>query len=457
MVSMDDIDAYLAQHASQFEDDLCELLRIPSISADTSCHPDVRRAADWVAGQFRSLGLPSELIETTGQPIVYAQTPKVPGQPTVLVYGHYDVQPVEPLDQWISPPFEPTKRSGNIYARGATDDKGQMLTHLLSTQAWLKTRGKLPVQLKFVIEGEEEVGSKGISEYLARPEAKEKFACDVAVISDTSQFSPGRPAITYGLRGGLWFEVTARGPRQDLHSGTFGGAVANPINALCRLLALLSDDGGRVQVPGFYDDVAALSDAERQQFAALPFSEEKFKEQIGVQQLAGEEGFTTLERRWARPTYDLLAIWGGERTPKSAIQASATARGSFRLVPRQEPAKIAAALKQFLQAHRPPGIELDLTIGHGSPGVVVPLDSPYMAAASKAIEHGFGRQPVFIREGGSIPIVTTFRERLGVDTLLLGWGLDDDNTHSPNEKFCLADFHRGIKASAHLWSELSAE
>ena len=453
---MDDIDAYLAQHAGQFEDDLAELLRIPSISADMARHADVRRAGDWVAGQFRSLGLPTELIETTGQPIVYAETPQVPGRPTVLVYGHYDVQPVEPLDQWISPPFEPTKRSGNIYARGATDDKGQMLTHVLAARAWLKTRGKLPVQLKFVIEGEEEVGSKGISGYLATPAAKEKLACDVVVISDTSQFAPGQPAITYGLRGGLWFEVTARGPRQDLHSGTFGGAVANPINALCRLMALVIDDGGRVQVPGFYDDVTPLADAERQQFAALPFSEEKFQQQIGVTQLAGEEGFTTLERRWARPTYDILAIWGGERTPKSAIQASATARGSFRLVPRQDPQKIAASLKQFLLAHRPPGIELDVTIVHGSPGVVVPLDSPYVAAASRAIEQGFGAKPVFIREGGSIPIVTTFRERLGVDTLLLGWGLDDDNTHSPNEKFCLADFHRGIKASAALWNELGA-
>ena len=451
---MDDIEAYLTAHAGQFEDDLCALLRIPSISADAGRAADIRRAAEWVAGQFHSLGLPTELIETSGQPLVYAETPKVPGQPTVLVYGHYDVQPVEPLDQWQSPPFEPTKRNGNVYARGATDDKGQMLTHVFATRAWLKTRGQLPVQLKFAIEGEEEVGSKGIYDYLAGSEAKERLACDIVVISDTSQFAPGQPAITYGLRGGLWFELTARGPRQDLHSGTFGGAVANPINTLCRLLSLLIDDRGRVQVPGFYDDVTSLSQTERRQFAELPFDEERFKQQIGVKELAGEEGFTTLERRWARPTYDVLAIWGGERTPKSAIQASATARASFRLVPKQDPQKIAASLKEFLLARRPPGIELDLNIGHGSPGVVVPLDSPYVAAASRAIEKGFGARPVFIREGGSIPIVTAFRERLGVDTLLLGWGLDDDNTHSPNEKFCLADFHRGIRASAHLWEQL---
>jgi succinyl-diaminopimelate desuccinylase len=454
---MDDIDSYLAEHGNEAEDKLCEVLRIPSISADAARDGDVRKAAEWVAGQFREMGLAPELIETTGQPLVYTQSPPIPGKPTVLVYGHYDVQPVEPLDEWISPPFEPTKRGSNLYARGATDDKGQMLTHLLSTQAWLKTRGKLPVQLKFAIEGEEEVGSKGINNFLATPAAKEKLKCDVAVISDCSQYGPGQPAITYGLRGGVWFQLIAKGPKQDLHSGTFGGAVANPINALCRLLSLVIDERGRVQVPGFYDNVVPLSDAERKQFAALPFSEEKFKQQIGVKELAGEAGFTTLERRWARPTYDVLSIWGGQQILKSAIQARAGANVSFRLVPNQDPERIAAAAKQFLLKNCPPGIELEMNVAHGSPGVVVPLDSPYVAAAKKAIEQGFGKSPVLIREGGSIPIVTNFRQELGVDTLLLGWGLDDDNTHSPNEKFCLADFHRGIKASAHLWDELGSQ
>jgi succinyl-diaminopimelate desuccinylase len=453
---MDDIDAYLAQHAGQFENDLCELLRIPSISADTTRHADVRRAADWVAGQFRSLGLATELIETIGQPLVYAETPKMLGQPTVLVYGHYDVQPVEPLDEWISPPFEPTKRSGNIYARGATDDKGQMLTHLFSTRGWLKTRGKLPVQLKFVIEGEEEFGSKGINDYLASPAAKDKLACDIIVISDTSQFGPGQPAITYGLRGIVFFELKVAGPKQDLHSGTFGGAVSNPINTICKLLASLIDERGRIQVPGIYDDVQPLADRERQQLAALPFRDEAFMKQIGVSGVAGEEGFTTLERRWARPTFDVHGIWGGQQVSKTAIPARAGAKFSFRLVPNQDPQKIVAATRKYLQDRCPPGINLEVHSSHGARGVVVPLESPFMSAAARAIEQGFGRQPVFIREGGSIPIVTTFRERLGVDTLLLGWGLDDDNTHSPNEKFCLADFHRGIKASAHLWQELAS-
>ena len=453
---MDDIDAFLSAQAGQFEDDLADLLRIPSISADPERRSEMRRAADWVAGQFRSLGLATELIETSGQPLVYAQTPPVPGKPAVLVYGHYDVQPVEPLEEWISPPFEPTKRGGNIYARGATDDKGQMLTHVLAARAWLKTRGKLPVQLKFLIEGEEEVGSDGLYGYLESAAAKQKLACDVAVISDTSQFGPGQPAITYGLRGIAFFWLKAGGPRQDLHSGTFGGAVTNPINSICQLLASLVDEHGRIQVPGFYDDVAPLSDRERQQFAALPFTDEAFMRQIGVSGLSGEDGFTTLERRWARPTFDVHGIWGGQQISKTAIPARAGANFSFRLVPQQDPQKIIAATRDFLTSRCPPGIEIELT-ARGSPGVVVPLDSPYVAAASRAIERGFGKRPVFIREGGSIPIVTNFRQQLGVDTLLLGWGLDDDNTHSPNEKFCLADFHRGIKASAHLWQELSTK
>src|SRR5262245_18554625 len=345
---MNDIDAYLEANRAKSEDDLCALLRIPSVSADSSRSGEVRRAAEWVAGQFRGMGLTPEIIETTGQPLVYAETPPVPGKPSVLVYGHYDVQPVEPLDEWVSPPFEPTKRNGNIYARGATDDKGQMLTHLFSTSAWLKTRGKLPVQLKFAIEGEEEVGSKGINEYLATPAGHDKLKCDVVVISDCSQFAPGQPAITYGLRGGVWFQLLAKGPKQDLHSVTFGAAVANPINALCRLLSLLIDERGRIQLPGFYDVVASLTYADLRLFPVLPLSEEKFKQQIGVKELAGEVGFTTLERRWARPTYDVLSIWGGQQMLKSAIQAQVGANVSFRLVPKQQPEKIASAVKQFL-------------------------------------------------------------------------------------------------------------
>ena len=454
---MDDLFTFIDQHGPRFEDELCELLRIASVSADSQFHGEVLRAAQWAADYCRRMGLATELIETIGHPLIVAETPDVPGAPTVLVYGHYDVQPPDPLDQWITPPFEPTKRNGNLYARGATDDKGQMFTHLASVQAWMKTRGKLPVKIKFLIEGEEEWGSKGINDYLSRPVAKANLASDICVISDTCQFGPGQPAITYGLRGIVGFELRLTGPKQDLHSGTFGGAVTNPVNAICNLLAAIRDDQGRVRIPGFYDDVLPLSDRERQELARLPFREDKFQEQLGISGLSGEAGYTTLERRWCRPTFDINGIYGGYQGEggKTIIPARATAKFTFRLVPRQDPDKIAKALEQYLRPQCPPGIKLELVHQHGAQGVVVPLDSPYVAAAARAIERGFGTAPVYIREGGSIPIVTAFAQRLSVDTLLLGWGLDDDNTHSPNEKFCLADFHRGIKSSANLWQELT--
>lgn len=448
-------DRYLEQQGAKFENDLCELLRIPSVSADSRHRPDVRRAADWVAGQFRSMGLAVELCETPGHPIVYAESLAAPGAPTVLVYGHYDVQPPDPLNEWISPPFEPTRRGGNLYARGATDDKGQMLTHVKSAEAWLGAEGKLPINLKYLIEGEEEVGSEHLEKFIA--DNSERLACDVIVISDTSQFAPGQPAITYGLKGIAYFELRLTGPNQDLHSGTFGGGVTNPANTLAKMLAALIDDQGRIQVPGFYDDVVPLSAKEREQFAALGFDEQEFMDQIGVDGVTGEAGYTTLERRWARPTCDVNGLWSGYQGEgsKTVLPARAGAKFSFRLVPNQDPHKVHASLEAMLRKLCPPGIKLELIAFHGAPGVVVPLDSPYIAAAAKAIEHGFGKRPVFIREGGSIPVVSTFRKLLGADTLLLGWGQNDDNTHSPNEKFCLADYHRGIKASAYLWHELS--
>jgi len=457
MAELTGLDQYLTDHRRQFEDDLCQLLRIPSVSADRRHAADCRRAADWVSGHLSRLGLTAELIETAGHPIVYAESPPVPGAPTVLVYGHYDVQPADPLDQWTTPPFEPTVRDGNLYARGATDDKGQVLTHVHGAQAWIETVGRLPVQLKFLIEGEEEVGSENLTKLLET--AADKLACDVVVISDSSQFGPGLPAITYGLRGIAYFELRLRGPQHDLHSGTFGGGVTNPANALAGMLAALVDDQGCIQVPGFYDDVLPLTDRERAQFAALPFDEQAFKARIGVEAVTGEAGYTTLERRWARPTCDVNGIWGGYQGEggKTVLPATAGAKFSFRLVPRQDPHRVAAALRDMLARICPPGIQMELIEMHGAPGVVVPLDSPFMRAATRAIERGFGREPVYIREGGSIPIVTTFFERLGADSLLLGWGLDDDNAHGPNEKFSLADFHRGIRASAYLWQELAAD
>jgi acetylornithine deacetylase/succinyl-diaminopimelate desuccinylase-like protein len=453
---MPNLEEYLTENRSRFEDELCELLRIASVSADSRHKEDVRRAADWVAGQFLGLGLATEIVPTAGHPIVLAQSPQTAGAPTVLVYGHYDVQPPDPLGEWTSPPFEPTRRNGNLYARGATDDKGQMLTHVKSAEAWIKTTGKLPVNLKYLIEGEEEVGSENIYAFL--DQNTEKLACDVVVISDCSQFGPGKPAITYGLKGLAYFELRLSGPKQDLHSGTFGGAVTNPANALAKMLAALRDEDGRVTIPGFYDDVVALTDREREQFRQLEFSEPEFMRKIGVDAVTGEKGYTTLERRWVRPTFDINGLTSGYQGEgaKTVLPAKASAKFSFRLVPNQDPKKIAAALETKLRELCPPGIRMELVPFGAGPGMVMSLDSPYMAAAARAIERSFGRAPVYIREGGSIPIVTAFRQQLGVDVLLLGWGQDDDNTHSPNEKFSLDDFHRGIKASAYLWQELAA-
>ena len=452
---MSKLDDYLAAQREQFENDLCELLRIPSVSAEPAHRGDVRGAGEWVSKQFRELGFATEMVETAGHPIVFAQGPAVPGAPTVLVYGHYDVQPADPLSEWKSPPFEPTRRDGDLYARGATDDKGQMLTHVKSAQAWLATERKLPINLKYLIEGEEEVGSANLDHFIEGH--RDRLACDCVVISDTSQFAPGVPAITYGLRGLAYFELRVAGPQQDLHSGTFGGSVMNPAIALSKLLAALIGPDGRIQLSGFYDDVVKLTDAERSQFAALPFDERDYMKQLGVTVLAGETGYTTLERRWARPTFDIHGLTSGYQGEgaKTVLPARARAKFSFRLVPNQDPLKVAASLRSFLKERCPPGVTYELDEHHGAPGIVVPLESPYVAAASRAIERSFGRAPVFMREGGSIPVVATFRRLLGVDTLLLGWGRDDDNTHSPNEKFNLDDYHRGIKASAYLWQELA--
>ena len=452
---MPDFDNFLRENRDLFEAALCEFLRIPSVSADSEFQSDMRRAADWMDQQFQSLGFASEIIPTDGHPIVYAETTPVEGAPTVLVYGHYDVQPPDPLDQWTTPPFEPTIRDGNVYARGATDDKGQMLTHIHSAYTWLQTEGSLPLQIKYLIEGEEEVGSEHLEGFLEKEH--DKLAADIAVVSDTCQFARGQPAITYGLRGICYFELRLRGPKQDLHSGTFGGCIHNPANVISKLLASLVNESGKIQIPGFYDEVRPLTDAEREQLGSLPFNESAFMQQIGVEDLGGESGYSTLERRWARPTYDVNGIWGGYQGEgaKTVIPCEAGAKFSFRLVPDQDPEKITASLRTFLQENLPSGIQSELIDFHAAPGIVVPLESPYVQAAAHAVETGFGRSPVFIREGGSIPIVNSFRNLLGIDTLLLGWGLDDDNTHSPNEKFSLADYHRGIKASTYLWQELS--
>lgn len=446
---------FVEGNRQQFLADLCELLRIPSVSADSQYASDVQRAASWLTDHLTSFGLSAELIQTAGHPMVYAETPPVPGAPIALVYGHYDVQPPDPLDEWESPPFEPTERDGNLYARGATDDKGQMLTHVKSVQAWLATAKQLPLQVKLLIEGEEEVGSENLEGFLASNQ--DKLACDCVVISDTAQFAPDVPAITYGLRGIAYYEIHLTGPNSDLHSGVFGGAVTNPANALNRMLSAIIDEQGRIQLPGFYDDVVPLTDDEREQFRNLPFDEQRFKSQLDVEALSGEADHTTLERRWARPSFDVNGIWGGYQGEgeKTVLPGKAGAKFSFRLVPNQDPKKITAGLQELLEPLVPPGITMQLINYHSAPGIAMPLRSPYLAAAADAIETGFGNRPVFIREGGSIPIVNTFADQLDADVLLLGWGQNDDNLHAPNEKFAIEDFHRGTLASTALWSYLA--
>lgn len=452
---MEAVEQFVARNATQFVDDLKALLRIPSVSADPAYQPDVLRCAEATAEQLRRAGLNVEIVPTAGHPIVYGSRLGKASVPTVLIYGHYDVQPADPFDQWTTPPFEPTERDGCLYARGATDDKGQVLTHVKALQAWFETTGDLPVNVHFVIEGEEEVGSKNLDEFLTSRQIQLKS--DVAVVSDTSQYGPGQPAITYGLRGILACEVTLRGPQQDLHSGVFGGAVLNPVNALARLIASLHDDAGRIQIAGFYDDVLELTATEREQFAALPFSEAAFQQSLGIAETWGEAGFTTLERRWARPTCDINGILGGYQGagPKTIIPASATAKITCRLVPNQNPEALTKALEQHLRDRCPAACRLEFTSWHGADGLVFDPHSRYMQAAQTAITRAFGVAPVFIREGGTIPVVKTFKDVLGLDTLLLGWGQNTDNLHSPNEHFSLADYQRGILASACLWGQLA--
>lgn len=449
--------AALESKNSDHLDDLIEWLRIPSVSSDSRRVNDVRSACQWVAGKLAGAGLSTETLETDGHPMVYAETPPVPGAPTVLIYGHYDVQPAEPLDQWISGAFEPTVRDGNLYARGATDDKGQLLTHVQSAAEWLKSGTTLPIQLKFLIEGEEEVGSENLERML--PDLAERLACDCVVISDNSQYADGQPAITYGLRGIATYELTVKGPSQDLHSGSFGGAVMNPAIALCHLISSMVDGQGIIQIPGYYEKVETLTTQEREQWQKLGQTDEDFARTAGVAELFGENGFTTDERRWARPTFDVNGLTSGHQGEgaKTIIPAVASAKISFRLVPNQDPDDLTRGLREHLTTHAPAGVHWTLDSDHGAPGMLADINTPFAKAAESAIESAFGTRPVFIREGGSIPIVTRFQEVLGCDCLLLGWGLSDDNCHSPNEKFRVKDYFRGINASATLWHEIAKQ
>ncbi len=451
-----DLDAYLeSAQAGQLEE-LCDWLRIPSISTLPQHKEDVERAADWLAQKMKSAGLQNvETVPTDGHPIVYGDWLNAgEGAPTVLIYGHYDVQPVDPLELWSSPPFEPSVRGDDLFARGASDDKGQLFAHVAAVEAVLATSGALPVNVKFLVEGEEEVGSQGLAEYL--PSETEKLAADVCLISDTHILSPDLPLIIYGLRG-IWAgEISVRGPAQDLHSGMFGGAVHNPNQALSTLLAALHDNAGRVAVPGFYDDVQALTPSERTALAQVPYGDAELLQETGAPAAWGEEGYTVTERIGARPTLEINGMWGGfiDEGFKTVIPAEARAKVSCRLVPDQDSSAIGAMIERYLQQIAPQTVDVSVDTLQHAPATVVPLDVPEMQAAARAYHRVFGAEPVFSREGGSIPIATVVQESLGIPILFMGFGLPDDNLHAPNEKLHLPNFYRGIRVGIALMEEL---
>jgi len=447
---------YLKQERNRHLGELKQLLSIPSVSTDPRRATDVKRAAKWVSDRLARAGCTKVKIQPTkGHPIVYGEWLGAPGQPTLLVYGHYDVQPVDPLHLWKSDPFTPTVRDGKLFARGASDDKGQVIVHVNALEAHLRNGG-CPVNVKFLIEGEEEIGSPNLDGFIARN--KKLLSCDVVVVSDTAMFAKGRPSICYGLRGLAYIEISLTGTDRDLHSGSFGGAVVNPANALVKMRDTLKDAKGRIKIKGFYDKVVKLTAKERKAFARLPHSDARFKKSIGAPVLHGESGYTTLERIWSRPTLDINGIWSGftGQGAKTVIPAVAHAKISMRLVPNQQPAEIEKKIARHLRSVTPKSVKLEVKSLHGGDAWVTPTDHPAMLAASRAMQRAFGRKAVFVREGGSIPVVATFDEMLGVPCVLMGIGLQDDNLHAPNEKIDLDQFYGGIEAAAYLMEELGA-
>ncbi len=448
---------YLKKNEARFITELCDYLRFPSVSAQSKHKSDLEACAGWLVKRCRDIGLETKLCPTDGNPIVVAKTPRRQGakRPHFLVYGHYDVQPAEPFELWKTPPFEPRIEKGRLYARGSADNKGQHLAHLNAVEAYLKTGTELHCDLTFVIEGEEEVGSKCLGGFLKK-NVKE-LRCDTVVISDNGLPSVDLPALTYALRGILAVEVILHGPSRDLHSGIFGGALDNPAMALCQLLAQLRDKNGRIAIPGFYADVAPLSAYERKQLARLPHNDREMAKFLGVPELFGEKGFTATERRSARPTIEINGLTSGYQGEgsKTIVPSWARAKLTFRLVPNQKPDKIRIAVIKQLKKLCPQTVRMEIKAGHGGEPYIVSPTSAQAQAAMRALKSAFGREPILMREGGSIPIVNDFKKHLGADTLLLGLSLPDDNPHSPNEKFDLACYTAGMRMSACLWQELA--
>jgi acetylornithine deacetylase/succinyl-diaminopimelate desuccinylase-like protein len=447
--------AFVETNKDRFLEELKTFLRIPSISTLPEHAPDIRRAAEFVADSLRTAGLENvEIIQTAGHPLVYADWLHAPGKPTVLCYGHYDVQPPDPLELWTTPPFEPEVRDGNLYARGSSDDKGQMYMHVKAVEALRAVNGKLPVNVKFLIEGEEEVGGESVAKYVKENAAKLK--ADVALVSDTALYAEGIPTLCIGLRGLVYTEIEARGPARDLHSGLYGGAAPNAVFGLAELVSKLKDPSGRIMIPGMYGDVKQPSAEEKQSWSTLPFNEQDFlKREVGSTALTGEKGYSVLEKIWARPTLEVHGIAGGftGAGAKTVIPARATAKVSMRLVPNQDPAKIVAAYKRFVRENTPTGIETEVRVLSAGPAIIVNPDHPAIAVAAKAFKDILGRETVFIRSGGSIPIVGDFATHLGIPTILMGFGLPDDGLHSPNEKYKVSNYYAGITTIAHFFEQ----
>jgi acetylornithine deacetylase/succinyl-diaminopimelate desuccinylase-like protein len=454
---METIEAYLKENQGRFVDELCQYVRFPSVSAQPQHRHDLQACAHWLVDHCRQIGLEVQLCPTPGNPVVLACTPRRPDQarPHYLVYGHYDVQPPEPFELWKSPPFEPRIHNHALFARGASDNKGQHLAHLKAVEAYLRTGTDLPCDLTFVIEGEEEIGSHNLAPFLAKH--RTKLACEGIVISDTGLISPKHPTLTYALRGITALEIRVHGPARDLHSGLFGGSLDNPAMVLCQMLAPLRDEKGRIAIPGYYDDVKPLSRFERRQLARQPFNERVYARFLGVPELFGERGFSPIEQRSARPTLEINGLTSGYQGEgsKTIVPAWASAKLTLRLVPDQKPQKAARLVENHLRATCPPTVRLEVQRGHGGEPYIVSPEGPHVQAGVRALRRAFGYEPILVREGGSIPILIDFKKILRADALLLGLSLPDDNPHSPNEKFDLRVFATGIRMGAYLWQELA--
>jgi acetylornithine deacetylase/succinyl-diaminopimelate desuccinylase-like protein len=448
-------DTYVRENESRFLEELKEFLRIPSISTSPGHAKDTHRAAEFVVAKLKAAGLENvELIETDRHPLVYADWLHAPGKPTVLCYGHFDVQPPDPLELWETPPFEPTERNGNLYARGSADDKGQMYSHIKAVETLKAVNGTLPLNLKFLIEGEEEVGGISVAEYVAKNAAKLK--ADVALVSDTEMYAPGLPTLNVGLRGLVYMEIEARGPARDLHSGLYGGAAPNAVFGLVELLSKMKDAGGHIRIPGIYDDVEPPSTEEKASWEHLPFDEKEYlASEVGSTELTGEAGYSVFERTWARPTLEVHGIGGGFTGvgAKTVIPAKAVAKVSIRLVPKQDPDKIVKSVEKFVNDNAPRGIQFDVRVLSSGPGLMVNTDHRAIQVAAKAFSDIYGKLTVFTRSGGSIPIVGDFATHVGIPTILMGFGLPDDGLHSPNEKYNIRNYYDGIRTLAHFFEE----